>query len=775
MPQNIEANVGGNFSGNLVAGNYNIVVNNLNGGVVNVAPPPAKPSAEPRTRPVNLRPRDFHGLLDRAPEMEAFAAAVQSSTPFAVFGENGIGKTSLLRKAAHLAGTKNFHDGVVYLAARETARDDLLQDIYDSFFAAGAEYKPTDGELRAKLKDIHGLVLLDDLTLNREEVSFILDTMPHSMFILASAERVLWGEGQAVSLDGLPEAEAVQLFERELGRPLAEDERPVALQICKMLLTHPFRILQTASMLREDGLSLPQALQRLTATRTQSPTVEMAIQNSTDTQKKVFSLLAAAGGFALTRDHVLAMIPAANFNDEVKSLIRRGFVLEEGSSLSLSSDAASSLARLWNLTDWEDALVGHFTNWLKTGPQDMLVDQASDLLFHLLKRTGEKKQWPQLVTLGRTLERISILQKKWQRWMQILDLLKMAARALMDKKLEGWALHQLGVRSMGLGMKMEAQEFFEQALDMRRAIGDKGGIQVTQHNLNVLASPPVPPKVGKPSPAGSSNFVRWLLMGSVGGGMLALAALALVFLAIINSGNNPTPVPPPPPTLTHFPTLPPAETFTPFVPAAQPTRTPTSTPTPALVVVFDFVEQANGALWETRFDPISERPPEALKFLTDVPSPSPEEFASSNETAYAGWQPFPLMEDASKGDDLALLTYPFFNAGWVRGTYDLTPFRLQPGDVFKARIGYKLLPGEFKLNTRYVTFAVYFYEPSTPDPRMIGEFVEFYDGAVSEWEFPIPEDLAGRQGFFVLEVHSGNDLPAEWLVWLDAQLIGLPR
>ncbi|MCQ3937937.1 MAG: hypothetical protein DPW18_12925 [Chloroflexi bacterium] len=773
MPQNIEANVRGNFSGNLVAGNYNIVVNNPNGGVVNVAPPSAVPSAEPRTRPVNLRPRDFPGLLDRAAEMEALAAAIQSSMPAAVSGESGIGKTALLRRAAHLAGTKNFRDGVVYLAARETARDDLLQDIYDSFFAAGAGYKPPDGELRAKLKDIHSLIILDDLALNREEVSFILDAMPRSMFILASAERVLWGEGQAVSLDGLPEAEAVQLFERELGRPLAEDERPVALQICRMLLTHPLRILQTASMLREDGLSLPQALQRLTATRTQSPAVEMAIQNSSDTQKKVFSLLAAAGGFALTRDHLLAMIPAANFNDEVKSLIRRGFILEEGSSLSLSSDAASSLARLWNLTDWEDALIGHFTNWLKTGPQDMLVDQASDLLFHLLKRTGEKKQWPQLVILGRTLERISILQKKWQRWTQILDLLKMAARALMDKQLEGWVLHQLGVRSMGLGAKLEAQEFFKQALNVRRAIGDKGGIQVTQHNLNVLASPPVPPKVGKSSPAGSSSFVRWLLIGSVGGGALALAALALVFLAVINSGNDPTPVPPPPPTLTDFPTPPPTLTFTPFVPTERPTQTPT--PTPASVVVFDFVKQANEAVWETRFDSIDGQPFEALKFLTDLPRPSPEEFASSNETPYAGWQPFPLMEDASKDDEVALLTYPFFNARWVRGTYDLTSFRLQPGDVFKARIGYKLLPGEFKLNSRYVTFAVYFYEPNAPDPRMIGEFVEFYDGAVSEWEFPIPGELTGSRGFFVLEVHSGNDLPAEWLVWLDAQLIGLPR
>ncbi|HNB37613.1 MAG TPA: ATP-binding protein, partial [Anaerolineales bacterium] len=423
-PQNVEVNVQGNISGNLVIGNHNIVVNNPNGGVVNVVAP--LPPAEPRTRPVNLRPRNFPGLLDRTTEMEVLTQAIGSSAPVSLFGESGIGKTSFLRRAAHQLDLKTFTDGAIYLSVRGIARDDILQLIYDSFYVSPSNHKPTDGELRAKLNGVRAVILLDDVTLGREDASTLLDVMPQSLFVLSSSERMVWGEGQAISLDGLPEAEAIQLFEQELGRSITEDERPIVQKICKVLLMHPLRILQTASMIREDGLSIPQAFQTLTTTRTQTPTVEVALQKANDTQKKIFSVLAVAAGFGLTREHIVKLVGSAEFEANLKSLIQRGMVQEAGSSLSLSSDAAAALMRLWDLSSWEDALIQHFSNWLSTAPKDMLIDQASDLLFHLLKRTGEKKNWPQLVKLGTALERISILQKKWQRWVQILDLLRMA-------------------------------------------------------------------------------------------------------------------------------------------------------------------------------------------------------------------------------------------------------------------------------------------------------------------------------------------------------------
>ncbi|HMZ08747.1 MAG TPA: ATP-binding protein, partial [Anaerolineales bacterium] len=584
-PQNVEVNVQGNISGNLVIGNHNIVVNNPNGGVVNVVAP--LPPAEPRTRPVNLRPRNFPGLLDRTTEMEVLTQSVGSSAPVSLFGESGIGKTSFLRRAAHQLDLKTFTDGAIYLSVRGIARDDILQLIYDSFYVSPSNHKPTDGELRAKLNGVRAVILLDDVTLGREDASTLLDVMPQSLFVLSSSERMVWGEGQAISLDGLPEAEAIQLFEQELGRSITEDERPIVQKICKVLLMHPLRILQTASMIREDGLSIPQAFQTLTTTRTQTPTVEVALQKANDTQKKIFSVLAVAAGFGLTREHVVKLVGSAEFEANLKSLIQRGMVQEAGSSLSLSSDAAAALMRLWDLSSWEDALIQHFSNWLSTAPKDMLIDQASDLLFHLLKRTGEKKNWPQLVKLGTALERISILQKKWQRWVQILDLLRMAARALADKKLEGWILHQLGTRSMCIGGKVEAETFFRQALEIRKAIGDNAGMQVTQHNLNILLGVPAVSKPVKPSVPKANNLVRWLLIGGVGGGLALFAMAALIVLALIAPSGRATPELP---TLTDLPTGLPV-TFTPVIASPTvgseplvPTPIPTRTRTPTLTL-----------------------------------------------------------------------------------------------------------------------------------------------------------------------------------------------
>lgn len=773
----IDANIKGNVSGQVAIGNYILQVGDVNGGVVNIAPPAARASFDRRTRPVNLRPRAFPSLLDRIPETESIKTAIASSMPVTVFGENGIGKTSLLRQIAHLPESKKFPDGVVYLLARDVEMDDLLQSIYDAFHISSDGQKPTDGQLRADLKEIHALIILDDFTLNREDSVFLLNVVPNSTFILASTERSLWGEGQAIDLDGLPEEQALQLFERELGRPLTVDEKAPATQICKILLFHPLRILQTASMTREDGLSIPETFAKLTGTRTQSPTLELTLQRSSDTQKKILSLLAVAGGFALSRQHLTALAASVNFDAEIKSLLGRGFVEAQGASFRLSGEAVSSLVKMWDLSGWEDALLDHFSDWLKTNPQEMLVDQAADTLFHLIKRAGEKKQWPHVVTLGKSLEKIYILRKKWQGWLKILELLRMAARALADRKLEGWVLHQLGSRAMCMGSKDVAQGFLKGALDIRRLIGDKAGLAVSQHNMSVLMNLPLPTKAGR-----TSSLRRWLTCGAVGG---AAGVVALVLL-IIGAGLL-RPSPPPPivvpvftatftPSHTDVPTSTPIDKFTPIVFTVTPSVTPTNTetPRPTPTVLFDFVKNANLAIWEFAYKDPDGLALNALVFYGEPQTPSPEDFANGNESSYVGWQEFPLMEEAFK-DELVLLAYPYHTYSEVRGTYNLTEIPLRSGDRIVAKVGYKLLPNDIKFNTYYATYSIWFYEKDPNSAVMLADLVDYYDGKLHDWTVQLPRELNGRSGFFMLKVNSLNDTRYDWTVWMDAALVGLPR
>jgi hypothetical protein len=758
--ENIEANINGNVSGQIAIGSYILQVGDVNGGVVNIAPPAAKVVFEPRTRPIGLRPRAFPDLLDRIPEMGLIKAAIGDSKPVTVFGENGIGKTSLLRQVAHLAELKEFSDGVLYLLLHDDEIEDLLQTIFDAFLVSSNASKPTEGQLRNDLKDIHALIILDDISLKREDVSFLLDAMPKSLFILASAERSLWGEGQAVPLDGLPEAEALQLFERELGRPLTDDERPAAIQICTVLLFHPLRVLQAASTIREEKLSIMETFSRLTRTRTQSPVLEVVLKNSNETQKKILSMLAVAGGHVLTREHLTALTSSASFDMDMKTLVERGFVQVEGSGFSLGSEALSSLSQLWDLSGWEDALFNHFSSWLKSSPQDMLIDQVADTLFHLIKRAGEKKQWPHVVTLGKTLERFYLLRKKWQGWLKILELLRMAAKGLLDRKLEGWVLHQMGSRALLTGAKDAAKEFLKQALNIRQAIGDKAGLAITQHNMNVLLGLPVPMRTGN-----SSSLRRWLGCGAIGVAGIVLFALATAGAAALFFPETPD-------TITPTPT----PTSTPVIDTLTPSITPTITltPRPTPVVLFDFVEQAILAHWEALYPNPDGVFQVDLTFYGEPQLPSPEDFANQNESAYAGLQKFPLLEDDSVKDDLVLLTFPYYGSR-VRGTYNVYEIPLRAGDRFVAQVGYKTLPAEATISSYYVTYSVYFYEKDPASPLLLGELVDLYDGKVKDWIIPIPKNLVGKRGFFVLEVSTTSFDRYDWAVWIDASLMGLPR
>lgn len=770
----IEVNISGDNYGNIIIGDNNII-GTPNGIKINKIKEQSK--FERRTKPINLRPRAFPNLLGRANELGIIQNAIANETPVTLFGENGIGKTSLIRQASHLPENKKFKDGVVYLTALGEERDDVLQQLFDSIYVGTPNHKPTDAQIRNDLKNIHALIFLDDLTLKREEVTTLLDAMPKSLFILASDERVLWGEGQTLGLDGLPENESIQLFERELGRKLHDDEKPVAIQICKILLFHPLRILQSASLMREEGQSIQQVFTSLTKTKTQSAPLEVTVQKSNETQKKILSLLAVAGGFALTREHLAKLAGSVNFDADIKSLLGRGIVESQGATFSLSNESVKSLIQLWDLSGWEDSLINHFSTWLQTAPQDMLVDQVASTLFHLIQRAGEKKQWKNVVVIGKRLEQFYALKKKWDGWLKILKLIQLAAKYLKDQYLEGWALHQLGSRALCLDLKTEASELLNQALKIRKAIGDKGGLEVTQHNLNLLLNVPVAKSSVRSNLKRTNALPKIFLFGGMVGGILLFIFLGgVILLNLLPDSVTPTitvvipdtKVPTETIVITETSILPtPTFTRATFTPSVITTLTP--------IVLFDFVRGAPKATWTLTknvdtFDEIVEE----LNFPTiiTVSDATPEDYGSFY-APYIGLAKSPKLEDGSS-DELALLTYPHESEAALSGSYDLTWLVLQEGDEFVAHVGHVFPSGEFPTTPESVEFMVTFYEFDS-SPVVIASQEDFYDGKTHTIRFPITSKLAGKSGVFVLEVYSLEGSFSDWAVWIDAELRGLPR
>lgn len=199
--------IGGNVTDSvMVFGNNNYVVKigDVNGGVVNIIKPSDKPKVSARPAPVMLKPRAFPSLLDRTDEAETIKKAAELSVPVSVWGKQGIGKTSFIRHLAHTLPTNRYPNGVIYLSVSSLGYEDLLQALFDAFFESDSSYKPTTAEILHGLQKISALIFLDDLQVGRDETISILNAAPSSTFILISAERSFWGEGEAVQIQGLP-------------------------------------------------------------------------------------------------------------------------------------------------------------------------------------------------------------------------------------------------------------------------------------------------------------------------------------------------------------------------------------------------------------------------------------------------------------------------------------------------------------------------------------------------------------------------------------------
>lgn len=428
MTESIQAEIKGTISGQVAIGKHILQIGDVNGGVVNIASPAVEPDFEMRARPVNIKPRPFPSLLDRATETNTIKSVVEASTSVSLFGIGGVGKTALLRKAANLLDTKNFADGLVYLSAKDQKFEDLLQLLFDAFYDSPPNTKPTDGQIRSDLQNIKALIMLDDLTLERDAVEELFNIMPASVFVFASLDRNLWGEGQIVALHGLPENESLALFEKEFGRFLSGPETATVKEIMSLLEEHPLRILQTASSARESGSPLSEIRDQLQGQKPDAAVVQISLGKLNESQKKILAVLGAANGAVIPFQHVANLSEVKQPQETLNGLMALGLIQAHSPRYSLTTVMARTLPGLWNLSTWEDNLIDYFSKWATQQPTHELIVDALDVLLHVMRKAVDKKRWNELIQIGRVLEGSLILLKRWQSWSEILNLILTAAR-----------------------------------------------------------------------------------------------------------------------------------------------------------------------------------------------------------------------------------------------------------------------------------------------------------------------------------------------------------
>ena len=135
---------------------------------------------------------------------------------------------------------------------------------------------------------------------------------------------------------------------------------------------------------------------------------------------------------------------------------------------------------------WLDRLVEHFVR-TGAGPDGACrLAQSKDAVLSTAHQLAESGRWADVLRLVRVAEPAFAANAWWGAWKTALCLALDAARVMGDRKVEGWALHQLGVRSLSLQDQSAARELLGAALEVRESIGEQEAADVTRTQLDLI-------------------------------------------------------------------------------------------------------------------------------------------------------------------------------------------------------------------------------------------------------------------------------------------------
>jgi hypothetical protein len=158
-----------------------------------------------------------------------------------------------------------------------------------------------------------------------------------------------------------------------------------------------------------------------------------------------------------------------------------------GTDLAEPMPAATAAPAVAAPSPWLDRLVEHFVR-TGSGPDGACrLAQSKDAVLSTARQLADAGRWADVLRLVRVAEPAFATNAWWGAWKSALCLALEAARHLDDKRVEGWALHQLGVRSLGLQDESTARDLLEKALEAREAAGDPEAAEVTRTQLDLIS------------------------------------------------------------------------------------------------------------------------------------------------------------------------------------------------------------------------------------------------------------------------------------------------
>ncbi len=522
--------IAGAVHGQVAAGNFVYQAQSI-GGVINQLKIEGD-VIKPRKLPVDDRPGRPDRIFGRASTETEILARVDDG-PVQLFGEEGAGKTWLLRDLCYRPEAEATRDGVAYVAALDRPLEDVVQSVFEAFFESALPQigiKPTTDQVRRAMADVEAFVVVDDFDQPRGELEALLGVTTKCRTVVAGTTETLLGAGSAIPLRGLDPDSAAEVFGSAAGRSFDGHSREVVLRFCGAVGGHAETLVRTGRQMARGELDLD-GLVALGADLEARPDSLRQLTNRLGiAERRVLAVLAAVPGAAMPASAVRAISEVDDAEALLGSLQDAGLVRAASPRYRIPPEVASML----ELPDWRSTTLRQLPLWIAAENDAGEVAHSAPAALSLLRWGVQRRQWADVIGLARAVAPFLGATRRWGMLRSMLEVARQAAEASGDTGALGWAFHELGTLDVCAGQVPAGVDLLRRAERLRESAGDLDGLAATRHNLMqaVPVGPPphTPPPVKAKPPTKSprSGWPRWiklLLAVLIIGGIGAVAFL----------------------------------------------------------------------------------------------------------------------------------------------------------------------------------------------------------------------------------------------------------
>lgn len=186
------------------------------------------------------------------------------------------------------------------------------------------------------------------------------------------------------------------------------------------------------------------------------------------------------------------------------------------------------------------------TELMQAGTDPAALSDEIGVLLDVLARLDHDEHWTEALRVARTLVMLLALLGRWLDLLEALQTALGAAERLGDLAGQAWALHEQGTLHLAAGENAGANRLLGHAHDLRKQIGDRRALALTNRNVQVLCQAlRAELELGGQSGGGvqsgdgggeDESLLQWLQQKPIAAAAMAVASLLLggVAGALIN-------------------------------------------------------------------------------------------------------------------------------------------------------------------------------------------------------------------------------------------------